>query len=372
MKKSLIALAIFGAFAGAASAQSNVTLYGIVDAGLQYKKGADKTAPTTSQFGVDGGYVAGNRWGLRGTEALGNGLNAIFTLESGFDIDRGTSAQGGRLFGRQAWAGLNGGFGNVVFGRIATFSSGTGSFDMFGAVDPFGTGWGLNSAGSTFLSANATRADNTVAYVTPTWGGFKAGAAYSFNLDGTEAAGSSNNTRVMALGASYAVGPFYGVVTYDSIAFPSKIGGSDQKHLQVGGSFDLKFVKLSAAYANQSNVRALLPSGLINSATTPSFAAEAAKPGNVVAPVGGFDADSYLVGANVPLFGGNLLASWQMLDGDKVGTFQAKYSVYSVGYGYPLSKRTSLYAGYGKRTADGSLPTTFEGQQGALGVNHKF
>ncbi|MEG1833387.1 MAG: porin, partial [Burkholderiaceae bacterium] len=96
MKKNLIALAIFGAFTGAAFAQSNVTLYGIVDGGLQYNgtnvlNTTTKAIESKSQFGVDGGYVAGNRFGLRGAEALGGGTSAIFQIESGFNIDNGMS-----------------------------------------------------------------------------------------------------------------------------------------------------------------------------------------------------------------------------------------------------------------------------------------
>lgn len=379
MKKNLIALAIFGAFTGAAFAQSNVTLYGIVDGGLQYngtnvpngKGGFD----SKSQFGVDGGYVAGNRWGLRGSEALGGGTSAIFQLEAGFNIDTGMSGQPdankvNRLFGRQAYLGLsNTGAGTLVFGRIATFSSGTGNFDMIGAVDPFGTGWGLNSMGSTFISASALRVDNTVAYVTPTWGGFTGGAAYSFNINGNEVAGSSNNNRAMALGAKYANGPFYAAITYDTIAYAT--GGADQKHLQVGATWDFKVAKIYGAYAKQDNIRAVIvgPNDVYVGLTMPS---------GVSLP--SFSNDAFMVGASVPLFGGSLLASYQSssADGQNVTTasgvvnFDPDYSVYAIGYLYPVSNRTSLYAGYGQRDGSGTLSKAFDKEQFALGVNHKF
>src|SRR5512141_1736497 len=117
MKKSLVALALMGAFSGAAFAQSNVTLYGILDVNIQRNDPKEGTCYATvsgvgtpvscgTTTGINGGHQSGNRWGVRGSEALGGGLNAIFTLESGFNIDTGTSGQGGRLFGRQAWAGL--------------------------------------------------------------------------------------------------------------------------------------------------------------------------------------------------------------------------------------------------------------------------
>jgi predicted porin len=133
--------------------------------------------------GIDGGYWNGNRWGVRDAERIGDNLNAIFQLEMGFSLDTGTLAHGGRIFGRQAYLGLSGNWGSVVAGLIATFSSGTGAFDMFGTIDPFETGWGINGLGQTFISANALRLDNAIAYVSPTWAGLRFGAAYSFNVD---------------------------------------------------------------------------------------------------------------------------------------------------------------------------------------------
>ncbi len=184
MKKSLIALALMGAFSGAAFAQSNVTMYGILDVNYTWQEqptvvgtGTAARVQQESVSMIDGSHQSGNRWGVRGTEALGGGLSAIFALEAGFNIDTGTSAQGGRLFGRQAYAGLSGGWGSVVAGRLATFSSGTGDFDMIGRVDPFLTGFGLANAGNTFISMNSLRVDNAIAYVSPTFAGFKAASA---------------------------------------------------------------------------------------------------------------------------------------------------------------------------------------------------
>src|SRR5690606_10200795 len=114
MKKSLLALAVLGTFSGAALAQSSVTIYGVADAGIAY---TDNGNPAGEQWSVESGQQSGSRLGFKGTEDLGGGLSAIFTLESGFNLDNGTSAQGGRLFGRQAWVGLNGGFGTVKLGR---------------------------------------------------------------------------------------------------------------------------------------------------------------------------------------------------------------------------------------------------------------
>ena len=384
MKKNLIALAIFGAFSGAALAQSNVTLYGIIDVNFQYNDPDCTTTPTNncaSTRGINSGHQSGSRWGVRGVEALSPGLNAVFTLEGGYAPDLGTQLQGGRLFGRQAWAGLSGGWGTLVAGRVATFSSGTGSFDMIGNFDPFLTGFGDASAGSTFLSAGALRLDNSILYASPTWGGFKFGAGYSFNGNGTEGAGSGNNNRVAFFGASYTGGPFWAAVTYDVIdindagipgspaVFPN---ASDQKNLQIGATFDLKFLKIHGGYAKEDNV--VFNSGL------------------GVVGTAGEDADAWLAGVTVPLGGGSLLASYQRRNGDPVnvctGAFvpatngcsvaltsrEADRDVWAIGYSYPLSRRTNLYVNYSDSDGEKFLNNNvgIDRKQYTVGMRHLF
>src|ERR1700688_4160657 len=115
MKKTLLALAVLGASAGVASAQqSNVTIYGIVDAGVAYKNDGNPAGNTLS---LESGQQNSSRLGFKGTEDLGGGLSAIFTLENGFNVDNGTLGNTSRLFGRQAWVSLNGGFGSAKLGR---------------------------------------------------------------------------------------------------------------------------------------------------------------------------------------------------------------------------------------------------------------
>ena len=364
MKKSLLALAVLGAFAGAASAQSSVTLYGIADVGYQYidydRGGAG------SQQGIDGGFQAGNRVGFRGSEAIGGGLNAVFALEAGFNIDSGTSAQGGRLFGRQAWLGVDGNIGTLVAGRIASFSSGTGSFDMFGATDPFGTAFIFAGAQSTFSSGNSLRMDNSIMYRSPKIAGFQGGLGYSFAATAagpvSEVPGSGNNNRTMFTGVNFAAGPFYAVVTYDQTKFASSITSEDQKTLQVGGTFDLKFLKLYAAYAKEDNVRP----GVGNSA--------------ILAAGVGHDADAWLVGLSAPLGAFTFMASYQERDGDAVGTpaVEGDGEVFAVGGKYALSRRTDLFLVYANSEGDKSLtsgvPATDIANKQAImmGINHRF
>ncbi|MCK6428192.1 MAG: porin [Burkholderiaceae bacterium] len=359
MKKSLIALAVLGAFAGAASAQSSVTLYGIVDVNLQR---TDPKAGTTTDpqatTGLNSGHLAGNRWGVRGSEDLGGGMRAIFQLESGFALDNGTSLQGGRLFGRQAYAGLAGGFGTLVAGRLATFSSGTGAFDKFGTLDPFRTGYGIGGFQATFSSANASRFDNTIAYVTPTMGGFSAGIGHTFRVAGGEnAGGSSQNNNGQIFYANFSAGPLYAVVTYDRIKLGEVAGDPTEKHLQVGAAYDLKVVRLSAAYAKEDDI---FPAGGLT--TTPQQAA-------------GSDATAWAVGAVMPVGAHRFAASYQKRDVDSLGaTPEGDRKVWTVGYEYSLSRRTTFYASYADRKDDGSLKTTTSGgaKEMTFGLNHTF
>jgi len=355
MKKKLIALALFGAFSGAALAQSNVTLYGIIDVNFQYNDPSSGTASSTR--GINSGHQSGSRWGVRGSEALSAGLNAVFTIEGGYDADTGMQGQGGRLFGRQAWAGLSGGWGTLVAGRVATFSSGTGSFDMFGNTDPFLTGFGDSSL--SFSSAKALRMDNSVLYQSPTFGGFKFGVGHSFNANGQELAGSGNNQDTTFTGINFARGPFFAAVTWDRFDIPNV--GANQTNLQVGATFDLKFVKLHAGYAKEDNQRVF----------------------NVVGITSGADADAWMGGVTVPLAGGALLASYTRYDGDRVAlptptaplAFDERdMKVMAVGYTYPFSRRTNAYVSFSRRDADHTInnSVTLDRKQYTVGVRHLF
>jgi predicted porin len=366
--KGLIALAVLGAFSGATLAQSNVTLYGIAD--VNYQRNDPDSGSATN--GINGGHQSGNRFGLRGSEALGGGLSAIFALEAGYSIDTGTSGQssnacgggtnpaapcGGssqsRLFGRQAWVGLESGLGSFVAGRIAPLSSATGSFDLFAQVDPFGGTFGDSGIQNTFSAANSIRVDNSALWRSPVWAGFRLGALYSFNVSGPEP--TTNEVTLIGLGGSFAAGPFYAVITYDIYDIPG--APDDQTFLQIGGTWDLKIVKLQAAWASESAQRVFSTT----STTT------------------GADADAWMVGVTVPLFGGSLLASYQDRDGDPVrlssGVIDERdLSVWAIGYTYPLSRRTNLYVSYSDKDGDKTLnnSTSSDRSQFTVGMRHLF
>ncbi|QDX23481.1 porin [Pandoraea pnomenusa] len=211
MKKSLLALGVLGAFAGAAHAQSSVTLYGIIDAGLQYvsKTGGNLagTGNASKNFQFANGNLQGSRWGLKGAEDLGGGLKAIFVLESGFNLGNGTQGQNSRIFGRQAYVGLSSATaGTLTIGRqydsvvdfVGPYASGS-QWSTFAGAHPFDND-NLN---------NSFRVNNAVKYTTVNYGGFSAGGMYGFSnsaSNGSTGSGFANN-RAYSFGLGYANGP---------------------------------------------------------------------------------------------------------------------------------------------------------------------
>ncbi len=250
MKKSLLAVAVAAALPTFAQAQTNVTLYGIIDAAAVVENNGDRSA-----FNIQSGVSAGNRWGLRGTEDLGGGLKGIFTLEGGYQNDTGTQAQGGRLFGRQAFVGLEGGFGRVTLGRQYTPGFWVlANYDTFG-LGMYGNTAGIVAPGPGGLPGGQVRWDNSIEYLTPSLGGFTARLMYSSDNDSvatpnngegfTEAQKKAG--RSIGFGANYAGGPIgigLGYHNWES----DPVAGEKNKALTVGGSYDFGAFKLFIGY----------------------------------------------------------------------------------------------------------------------------
>lgn len=180
-KKSLAAVALLGAFAGSAFA-ADVTLYGVVDEGFLYThKDADKTGvDAVDKLELKSGIQAGSRWGLKGTEDLGNGLKVGFILESGFNADDGTQSVSGTMFNREASLNVMGPFGQLSLGKIGAITQGTSSWGKVGAVSAFGTSYGAANVGNAtnVFAATVGVMDNTIAYQTPKFAGFTVYAQY--------------------------------------------------------------------------------------------------------------------------------------------------------------------------------------------------
>lgn len=209
MKKHLIGAAVTAlaaSFATGASAQSSVTLYGIVDAGFTYVNNVFNENPNRdgikgTYIGMSGGNVQQSRWGMRGAEDLGGGMKAIFVLESGFNLGNGTLANSGGLFNRQAYVGVSSQAGTLTLGR--QYDS---TIDYLAPISAAGTWGGTyfgHIAGNDNLNSNFSIA-NSVKFQTANYAGFSASALYGFSNQG----GNFSNNRAYSVGAGYANGPF--------------------------------------------------------------------------------------------------------------------------------------------------------------------
>ncbi|WP_297354759.1 porin [Paraburkholderia sp.] len=195
MKKNMVALAVTAAFALPAFAQSSITLYGVIDEGINYTSNAgDKSA-----YQLESGYAQGSRWGLKGSEDLGSGLKAIFDLENGFDVNSGGLQEGARIFGRQAFVGLTAAnYGTLTFGRqydsVVDYLAPTTANGNWG-------GYLLSHPYDNDNTDNSFRVNNTVKYMSPSFAGLQFGGTYSFSNE----TGFANN-RTYSLGGQYTNG----------------------------------------------------------------------------------------------------------------------------------------------------------------------
>lgn len=312
MKNATLLLVALSAFVVEASAQSNVTIYGVADIGLTRDSNGAAAGSTTR---MDSGNLYGNRLGFKGTEDIGGGLSAIFNIESGFDGSTGAMGQGGLLFGRQAWVGMKGGFGTVRMGRMwETYYTA-----LFSTVDPFGDG--LVGGASRLMGAGGVRMNNAIDYQTPELGGFYGEVAHSLG----EVAGNTSANSLWSVKAGYAAGALDVVASHYNQNNAAAVGGATKNTL-LGASYNFNIAKVSIGY------------DWLKGDTNASS--------NVL------DQRDLLIGLNVPMGGGNLLASY-IRKSDKLNA-DADSSQASIAYTYPLSKRTTLYTAYARTSNDGA------------------
>lgn len=315
MKKSLLALAALTAFAGAASAQSSVTLYGRVDLSGAKNMGSDAK-------GIQNG--SGSRLGVRGVEDLGGGLQALFNIEHRFNADTGAMSDPSRMWGGRSLVGLQGGFGQVVFGREYT----TAFLGSQLLADPWG--WDtivvpLNTA-ITGGAIARVRNDSSLTYRISASG-------FSFAAQIAEATDTINRfqNKPFNFSLGYASGPIAVGMGYESTG---QEAAAKAKWTTIHGSYNLGMVKLGGLYGT----------------------------GNTAA-----DADhrSWLLTAVAPMGAGEFRASYGRLKNKTANVDAAKG--FALGYHYSMSKRTTLYVDLARNTA---LPTEKSGYD--VGIKHNF
>ncbi|MGF6444697.1 porin [Paraburkholderia youngii] len=237
MKRLSVCCALF-ALPVFANAQSSVTLYGILDEGLMYTSNVagGKKVSLDSLSGL-----FGSRWGFTGVEDLGGGLQAIFTLESGVNLNNGQFGQGGTAFGRQAFVGLKSAqFGALTFGR---------QYDMvFYFPEPLTAGSLVGGPvgmhpGDVDNAANTVRLNNAVRYMSPVRGGFSFGGEYS--LGGV--AGNFTANSGYSVGAGYSGGPLKVGAAFEYFKNPTATPGNGFFTAYANGASPLAF-SLNKAY----------------------------------------------------------------------------------------------------------------------------
>lgn len=262
VKKILLGLLIISTLSASpgASAQSSVTLYGIIDEAVRFDTHQNASGGKLFTMG-SGGQIQGSRWGLQGKEDLGGGLAAIFQLEGGFTPNTGATQQStpsgaARLFGRTALVGLSSPYGTVTLGRQYTLVHETGwTHDIFSFANYTGT-IGFQGAGLT----GGGRLDNTVRYTSPTIAGFTLKGAYTFG----QTAGNFHQNSSPAISISYDNGPLsvgaaYQIVNnigglnpsttaYGSTYFGLTIPDSAQKIFTAGATYKFGAAKVFGSY----------------------------------------------------------------------------------------------------------------------------
>ncbi len=307
MNKTLLALAALTAFAGVASAQSSVTVFGIVDLAAQ----SVKTGNSTKKLLTSNGNST-SRFGFRGVEDLGGGMKAGFWLESQLGADTGvaggSNGSGGStsaMWNRRATASLMGNFGEIRLGRdyTPTFWNHT-TFDVFGTNGVANSNdfknQTLGSAASTFVRAN-----NTIGYHLPSLGGI-----YGQVMLAAGEGVAGNKFQGGRFG--YAAGPVNVAVAFGKTETATN---NDFKETNVGGSFNAGFMTVMGQYSNRK--------------------------------YGAVDQKTWVLGGLVPMGAGTFKVSFGKSTGSS-GIAGDDSKLLGLGYVYDLSKRTAVYAHYGK------------------------
>lgn len=333
LNRSIIAAAALAAVSSAALAQSNVTIYGLIDQGVI--KGNGGTATNPGALGTSKAWTLGqastSRLGFRGTEDLGGGLSAQFQIEHRLNPDTGAQNSANAFWNGRSYVQLTSkAVGAVYLGREYT-----PSFNVQVKSDPFGND-GVGQAGSAALwgnyqapdaIGNGSRTSNTVGYKSPVlMGGLTINAAVGLS----EATGLG---RVQGINAEYAQGPLYLGLSYEQVKNGSYDG---QGQTSFAVHYDLGYIKPIFYYAQ-------------------------GKTGTN----GSVKANTWMLAATAPLAGGTVKFMYYDLDSDVNSADRSKVGL---GYNYPLSKRTNLYADFGqaKQTAKTNNSAY------ALGVKHVF
>ena len=374
-KKSLAALAVLGAAAGYASA-ADVTLFGVVDTGLIYTHQSfdDSKEADVNKFSMDSGVSSASRFGLKGTEELGNGLKVGFKLENGFQSDSGALKSEKRIFDREASVSVYSDFGTLSMGRMGGVGSGAGTYDLvLATADAFDGG-----DNNVFGFATSDRYDNMVTYQTPKFAGLQATVQYSFNEDSVEETAREGSSAVNRYSSAALTGDFGALQTVLAYEFQNykSFGAAEHDDGQIvylGGNYDCGFAKTFVMGQYFKGIKA----GQLTAITEDDAAHfdTVGTDGTNDYSADGVKGYGLHLGTIVPVAGGDLTVAAYFTDFAVEYADQdvdAKSYAFGAKYEYYLSKRTSVYTGAGfaqvKYDDEGSDKTT----QAYLGLTHRF
>lgn len=345
---SAIALILIGAASFCAHA-ADAELYGIIDTGFKLSRSTGED----STFVMQSGQINGSRFGLRISEKISPDIRVYANLEGGFDADTGDFAAEGVLFNRNSILGVRTALGAVEFGRTGALASGNAGGIFAGKVSPFGITWQEAQVTQMLSGCVASRIDNSVTYTSPNLSGWRIHAQLSNGMAGDDAVKSSSKDRYGALGVTFNRGGWSAVAVVDRIFTRSdfaagKYSGDDVSTYNIGGSCDFGGVKLFAAYQYGDGVTRV---GKLVSSVKGSWSAASEKNRT------GYDTNAVVFGANIDAAGGVLKVAagyakgtrdyreWRTT-GSLRYTYEQKVEGWqaAVGYLYPLSKRTHVYA----------------------------
>lgn len=307
---TLLGISLACLAASATAQTSSVTLYGIVDAGLEYAK----TGSRASALRIESGLLQTSRWGLRGSEDLGGGVSAIFTLEAEVRADTGASAEG---FARQSFMGLQSSkLGSLTLGRHYTP-------EYFVLLNQSVFGFGLAGKASNHAVNNTTRQSNSASYISARLAGFRGSLMLGAGNENFAQTGTSPRTAGRYAGASvdYLNGPLTAAVSYGyqkatTTLAPAAPTVPAASTIEIAGGATYNF---GIASLNAGGYRRSSPAG--------------------------FTGRSYWVGANVKLGAGDFLAQVSRINDTTSSNRDA--TLWALGYVYPMSRRTALYASFG-------------------------
>lgn len=359
-------VAALGAFAGSALA-ADVQLYGLVDLGLNWTQ-VDNGKTTTDSFGMGSGQNSGSRFGLKGTEDLGNGYKVGFNLENSFKADDGAFDKGSRLFHRESILFVQTPYGELSAGRTGGLDSGVGRYGQMGSgATAMSTGWDNIAKTSKVFLGLGDRMDNTLTYQSPKFAGVTVLAQASLkksNVNDKGVAieteeGSSDADRYYALGVTYGAGALnaglvYSQTDWNRTELKDQTNDDNQTVVSAFANYDFGMVKPMVAVQYFDGGKDV---DVANTALNKGY--------------------GFVVGGTAPLVGGTLKVQlgWNDYEDVKTGATEGNIIITGVGYEYPLSKRTFVYtaAGYTQvKTEKAGVETKTKTSEVMLGMVHKF